>query len=330
MSGNVRLASAGLGWWGRVLAGAALAGGGEIAGGYARTPANRAAFTDEFGGRGFDSYEAILEADDVDGVMLATPHSTHADQIVSAAAADKHVFVEKPLALTAGDARRAVQAADEAGVVLQVGHNQRRQPANRRLKALIDSGELGTVTMIETNQSVPNALRFEDGYWRASRTESPLGGMTSLGVHMLDTMMYLLGPVQRVFAFSKGILDGPPIDHATSIVLEFSSGPLGYLGTSFVVPRTATVTVRGTAGMAVNEENGARFFTQATGDSTLVEEPIETIDTVADELAEFVKSIQGIARPETGGPQGLAVIEVLEAAVASSESGRAESVSGIR
>jgi predicted dehydrogenase len=330
MSGNVRLASVGLGWWGRVLARAAVAAGAEIVGGFARTPANRVAFTEEFGGRGFASYESILAADDVDGVLLATPHSTHADQIVAAAGAGKHAFVEKPLALTAANARRAVRAADEGGVVLQVGHNQRRQPANRRLKTLIDSGELGTVTMIETNQSVPNALRFEAGYWRANRTESPLGGMTSLGVHMLDTMMYLLGPVERVFAFSKGILAGPPIDHATSIVLEFASGPLGYLGTSFVVPRTATVTVRGTGGMAVNEENGARFFTQAPGASTLVEEPIEAIDTVADELREFVESIEGTARPETGGPEGVAVIEVLEAALEATKSGRAEAVSDFR
>jgi predicted dehydrogenase len=78
--------------------------------------------------------------------------------------------------------------------------------------------------------------------------------------------------------------------------------------------------------MAVNEENGARFFTQALGDSTLIEEPIEAIDTVVDELGEFVRSITGTAQPETGGAQGLAVVAVLDAAVASRESGRAEPV----
>jgi predicted dehydrogenase len=330
MSDGVRLASVGLGWWGRVLAEAAAAGGAEIAGGFARREESRAEFVAKYGGRGFESYEAILAAPDVDGVLLATPHTTHADQIEAAAAAGKHVFVEKPLALNVAEGRRAVEAADRAGVVLQVGHNRRRQPANRRLKAMIDAGELGTVTMVETNQSVPNALRFEPGYWRANRTESPLGGMTSLGVHMVETMTYLLGPAERVFAFSKGILESPPIDHATTLVLEFGSGPLGYLGTSFVVPRTTSVTVRGTGGMAINDEDGTKFHVQQIGETSPTEQPIEVIDTVADQLAEFVQAIEGNARPETGGAEGLEVVAVLEAAMASSESGCAVRIADFR
>jgi predicted dehydrogenase len=330
MTDTVRLGLAGLGWWGRVLAQAAVGAGAEIAGGFARTAATRESFTTEFGGRAFESYQAMLDDPGVDGVLLATPHSTHADQIVLAANAGKHVFVEKPFTLTVADGKRAMSAAEEAGVVLQVGHDRRRQPANRQLKRMIDAGELGTVIMVETNQSVPNALRFEPGYWRANRTESPLGGMTSLGVHMLDTMTYLLGRVERVFAFTRGILDAPPIDHATAIVLEFASGPLGYLGTSFVVPKTTSVTVRGTRGMAINDENGTRFYRQAVDETSRVEEPIEVLDTIVDQLGEFVRSIQGGAVPETGGAQGLEVIAVLEAAVASSESGRAESVSDFR
>ena len=89
-----------------------------------------------------------------------------------------------------------------------------------------------------------------------------MGGMTSLGVHMIDTMTYLLGPIERGSAFSKTTLDSPPIDHATSIVFEFAAGPLGYLGSSFVVPRATSVAVRGTGGMAVNDDDGTRFYVQ--------------------------------------------------------------------
>jgi predicted dehydrogenase len=154
--------------------------------------------------------------------------------------------------------------------------------------------------------------------------------MTSLGVHMIDTMTYLLGPIDRVFAFSRGILDAPSIDHATSIVFEFASGPLGYLGTSFVVPRNVSVAVRGTGGSAINDEDGTRFYLQDASDPAPGEQPVEVIDTIADELGEYVRAIQGETKPETGGTEGLEVVAVLEAAVASSESGRAESVSDFR
>ncbi len=330
MSDKVRLASVGLGWWGAVLAEAAIAGGAESAGGFARTVESREAFTDQHGGRAFESFDQVLEAPDVDGVLLATPHTTHADLIVAAAGAGKHVFVEKPLALTVSSARRAVAAAEESGIVLQVGHNNRRQPANRRLKDLIETGDLGTVTMIDTYQSTPNALGFESDYWRANSTESPLGGMTSLGVHMIDTMTYLLGPIKSVFAFSKGILDTPAIDHATSIVFEFDSGPLGYLGTSFVVPRSTSVAVRGTKGAAINDDDGTRFYFQTPQEQLRSEQPVEIIDTIADELSEFVLAIRGETKPETGGAEGLEVVAVLEAAMASSESGCVKAVADFR
>lgn len=324
------MASVGLGWWGRVLAEAAVTGGAEIAGGFARRPESRQEFVTAVGGREFASFEQVLGDDEVDGVLLATPHTTHADMIVAAAGAGKSVFVEKPFTLDVASAKRAMTAASDAGVVLQVGHNKRRQPANRRLKQLVDSGELGTVTMIETHQSVGNALGFAPDYWRAERAESPLGGMTSLGVHMLDTMTYLLGRIERVFTFSKTILDQPPIDHATTIVCEFASGPLGYLGTSFVVPRVTRVTVRGTGGAATNDADGHKFLWQGADEQAPSEQPVDVIDTVADELAEFVKSIAGETVPETGAEEGLEVVAVLEAAIASAETGSPREVDEFR
>lgn len=282
------------------------------------------------GGRAFGSYDEVLSSDEVDGILLATPHTTHADLIVAAATAGKHVFVEKPFTLDVASGKRAIAAAESAGIILQVGHNKRRQPANRRLKELVETSGLGTVTMIETHQCTPNALRFEPGYWRANRTESPLGGMTSLGVHMIDTMTYLLGEIATVFAMSKGILETPPIDHATTLVFEFTSGPLGYLGTSFVVPRVTTVTVRGTGGAATNEVDGNRFIWQGIDEQKPTEQTIEVIDTIVDELDEFVRSVRGETRPETGGLEGLEVVAVLEAAMVSAESGTPQSISDFR
>lgn len=330
MDRKVRLASVGLGWWGKVLAKGAVAAGAEIVGGFARDPEARRSFAADLGGRPFRSIDEVFGSDDVDGVLLATPHATHADLIVAAADAGKHVFVEKPMTLDVASGRKSVTAVQNAGVVLQVGHNKRRQPANRRIKQLIDEGALGTVTMIETHQATPNALRFEPGYWRADETESPLGGITSLGVHMLDTMTYLLGPIESVFARSKAILESPPIDHATTLLVEFAAGPLGYLGQSFVAPRVLTVTVRGTEASVTNEADGHRLLWQTVDEQTPTEQPTEVLDTVVDQIDEFVRSIRGETTPETGGREGLEVVAVLEAAMASARSGTFQSVAEFR
>lgn len=331
---KVRLGSVGLGWWGGVLADGAAAGNeATIESCFARTEETRQKFAEARGVREAASFEEMLADDEIEGILLATSHESHATLIEAAAAAGKHIFVEKPFTLSVEDGKRAIAAAESAGVVLQVGHNKRRQPANRRLKQMIEGGELGSVVMVETHQNAPNAMKFAGEYWRASRDESPLGSMTSLGVHMLDTMHYLLGPVDRVFAFSRSgvVPDAPPIDHVTSIVLQFASGQQGYLGTSFVVPPTINVTVRGTNGTAFNEEDGTKMYWQSPSNGLPRESlEIEVLDTIADEVSEFARAIRGGPAPETGGAEGLEVISVLNAAIASVESGKAESVSDFR
>ena len=328
---TVRLASVGLGWWGGVLADGVEAGNeAEVVSCFARTPETRSKFAAARGTREAASYEELLADEEIDGILLATSHVSHADLIEAAAEAGKHIFVEKPFTLTVEDGKRAIAAAAKAGVVLQVGHNKRRQAANRRLKELMEGGDLGSVIMVETHQSAPMALNFKSEYWRASRDESPLGSMTSLGVHMIDTMHYLMGPVARVSAFSNRVLDEPAIDHVTSVILEFESGQLGYLGTSFVVPPTVNITVRGTGGTAWNEEDGGKFYRQSPSGMGRESESVEVIDTVADEIAEFARAVRGGPAPETGGAEGLEVIAVMAAAAASNESGQAEAMSDHR
>jgi predicted dehydrogenase len=330
MADTVKLASIGLGWWGNVLAEAAVAAGAEIAVCYARGPEAREEFAAKHGCVAASSFEAVLADSAIDGVLIATPHTTHADYIVDAASAGKHVFIEKPLALTVADAKRAIAAIEQAGTVLVVGHNRRRQPAMRRLKEMISDGDLGTVVTIETNQSIPNALGFAPEYWRADRAENPLGSMANLGVHMIDTMIYLLGPIERVFAFSNVLIERPPIDDVTAVVVEFETGVLGYLGTSFVVPRTTTVAVRGTDAAAMSTEDGVRLFIQARADAAPTEEPVAQLDTVVDELEEFVRCISTGARPETGGPEALEVVAVMDAMTAAATSATVQRVADFR
>jgi len=161
MAEPVRVAAVGIGWWSGELADAVPKGTNlKLVACTTRSPEKRAAFATKYGCRQAESYEAVLKDSEVEGVLLTTPHTLHADQVVAAAEAGKHVFVEKPFTLTVADGRRATTACRRAEVVLAVGHGRRRQPANRALKGMIEAGALGRVVQIEGNVSSNNGFNM--------------------------------------------------------------------------------------------------------------------------------------------------------------------------
>jgi predicted dehydrogenase len=326
----VRLASIGLGWWGGMLAEAVKRSGeAEIAACFARSAEARQSFAAKHGCRPADSLDAVLKDPSIQGVVLATPHSTHADLIVAAASAGKHVFVEKPLTLTVAEAKRAIAACERAGVTLLVGHNRRRQAATRRVRALIDEGALGVLHQLETNLSLPGNLVPRPG-WRSEPAESPLGSMTPMGVHMVDNLVYLAGRVKRVVAFSKRILAKTALDDVTSVLLEFESGPLGFMNTTFVVPKVTYTAAYGTEGNAWSEEEGTKLYLQKKGEELRQALPVAKNDSLTEQMAEFARCVRGAAKPETGGDSSLEVVAVVEAAVESARSGRAVELAALR
>jgi predicted dehydrogenase len=318
----VRLAAVGLGWWGAELAaGAQRSGQARVVTCFARTPEARQSFAERFDCRAEASFEAVLDDGEVEGVLIATPHSTHTAMIVAAAEAGKHVLVEKPLTLSVADARTAIDATTRAGVVLQVGHHRRRLAATRALHRLVAGGELGQVHLLEANFCLPSSLDPKPG-WREAPEERPLGGMTGLGVHMVDSFQYLQGPITRVSVLSTRLLGRSNLDDVTTCLFELESGALGYLGTSLVVPKVATLAAYGTAGVAWSEEDGERLFRQPLGETTRSEQPVEPVDALAEQLAEFAACIRSGGRPEVGGPEALQVVAVLEACIRSEAEAR--------
>jgi predicted dehydrogenase len=319
---SVRAAIVGLGWWGDKLA-TALEGNKrmEVAACFARTEAAREKFAQRHECRAAESYEALASDPEVDAIFLATPHSTHAALIEIAADHGKHVFVEKPLTLTVAEGKRAMAAAERNGVVLQVGHNRRRQTANRRIKAMIDAGELGMVHLLQGHIHVPKDQVPRKG-WRSDRDESPVGGMTALGVHMIDTFRYFAGPIDRVSVMSKQLWAAGRTDDISIINMEFARGPLGQLATSIVLPKTTTTAVVGTSAAVWNEDDGHRLFVQPVEDLSRSEVSVVPNDTIADEIDAFARAIIDGEQPETGAMEGLEVVAVLEAIAASAISGQ--------
>jgi len=325
----LRVGSLGLGWWGTMLAEKGALAGLDLQACYARTPESRDEFAATHGIRAAKSMDDLLADETIEAVLIATPHSTHEDLIAEVASAGKHVFVDKPFTLTVAGAKKAIAACEAAGVTLQVGHNRRRQPATRRLKQMIEAGDLGMIHYAEANLSYPKGLTPRSG-WRGEPSENPAGGMTGLGVHMADNLIYLLGRPSRVSAFSKQIIAVRKLDDVTTANVEFESGPLAILASSMVIPDIARTAVWGTEAAAWNEGDGARFFYQALGEKEATSQPVETLDTVADELAEFANNVRTGARPETGGPEALEVVALFEGVVESATTGRVVDLDEVR
>lgn len=329
MADGVRLGFVGLGNWGSVLAAAAeRSGRASITAAFARTEKSRIAFGERFKARPCSTFEELLEQD-IDGVVIATPHSTHAGHVAAAAAAGKDIFVEKPFTLSVASAQTAIAAVEQAGVALQVGHHRRRLPATRALARLRDQGQLGTVHLLEANLSSPVDLSPTGG-WGVDPEERPLGSLTALGVHMIDSLNYLAGRPMRVSAFTSQIRARTAIDDVTTIMIEYADGSLATIGTSFAIPRIATIAIHGTQASAWSEQDGTKLSVQPRGETSAQEQPVETIDVHADQMREFADVIQGQAKAEVGPAEALEVVTVLEACVRSAREGVAIDLDELR
>ena len=170
--------------------------------GATRTKSKAQDYADEKGITLVDSYEDLLSDESVDAVVLATPHSAHRGQIEAAAAAGKHVFCEKPLTLTKADAEAAIAACESAGVVCATGFNRRFHPAIAEAKALVSNGAMGELMHVEGTMCAPNGMFLAADAWRADKNETPAGGLTPMGVHLIDVYIHLFGEIDEVYCQS--------------------------------------------------------------------------------------------------------------------------------
>jgi len=229
----INAAIVGLGWWGKTLVESAEGSDAiRFVCGTTRTMTpDLEAFAKAKNLRLAKNYQAVLADPEVNAVVLATPHSMHGAQVVAAAAAGKHVFCEKPFTLTKQEAEDAVAAVRKSGVTLALGYNRRLHPEMIKLREMIRSGELGTILHIEATMTFPNVLFINPGHWRADKAETPLGGLMPMGVHAIDGMIDLCGPIDHVFAQSFRRAAPIDADDTTSILLRMKEGMSGYLGT---------------------------------------------------------------------------------------------------
>jgi predicted dehydrogenase len=306
----------GLGRWGQRLS-ESVAGSDQIriVRGATRTPAKAEAFAAAQGFPLGDSYEEILRDPGIAAVVLATPHSQHAAQIEAAAAAGKHVFVEKPVTLNRTSAEQAIAACRRAGVVLAAGHNRRFLPSILTLAELIRGGTLGQVLHAEGHFSGASAMSYAKDMWRADPDESPAGGLAAMGIHTIDTYVGLFGPIEEVRCLSFRQALGVPIDDTTSMLFRFRNGMSGYLGTLTATPRAWRLSVYGTKGWAHLTDQNTMILSLKDGEVETRRFP--AVDIERAELEAFAAAVAGKKPYPVPFDEVVHGIGVFEAVVAS-------------
>ena len=271
-----------------------------------------------------DSFEDILNNDAIEAVVLATPHSQHCNQIKAAAAAGKHVFVEKPYTLSLKDGIDAATACKDSGVKLAVGFNRRFLPAYNQLEELLVSEKLGMALHIEGNFSGSFGYNYTADMWRGSNEENPAGGMGAMGIHILDLMVHLLGTVKTVMAYSSRRVVTSLVDDTTTALIEFTSGATASLTTMTATSPTWKMHLYGSKGSAFLpnqhslEVNVINTETEKTN--------FEIVDTLAIELDTFAQSVRGRCVYPVKISEALAGVSTMESIAKAAKTGTKTSV----
>ena len=295
----------GLGRWGKTLVEAVQGKGDKIrfTRAVSRDPAQHRAFLETHHLLAGNSLAEALADRSIKAVALATPHTQHVDEVVAVAEAGKHVFCEKPLALTREGTARAITACRDAGVVLGIGTDKRYFPAIAEVIRLAQSGELGPLIHVEGNFSNEVAAGFTA--WRESFEETPAGGMTGTGIHVLDAMMKIAGPVSRVHARLLPLKPGPDPWDSLSVLLEFANGVGGTLACVRSTPMFLRLHAFGRHGSA--EAVGRHDIIIRKSGAEPIRLKFPAVDSVRANLEAFADAVDGRA-PYPVSPAEIAAV----------------------
>ncbi len=284
-----------------------------------RADAARAAAAACPGARPVEDPRRLLDAADVDAVVLASPTETHAPLLEAAAAAGKHVFCEKPLDLDLERARAAVDAVRRAGVLLQLGFNRRWDPSFRRIAEAVRAGEIGAPHLVRITSRDPSPPPAE--YVRAS------GGLfLDMTIHDLDMARFVSGrEADTVYAEGSVLVDesigrAGDVDTA-AITLRLAGGALALVDNSrrAVYGYDQRVEVFGSAGCLLSGNVTPTTVSRWDADGRHGEAPLPFFleryrESYVEELAAFVRCVREGRAPGPDGDDGLRALELAECA----------------
>lgn len=280
----------------------------------------------EYGIRAAGGFEELLR-EEIDGVVIACPHHLHHEQTIAAARAGKHVLIEKPIANTVREAREMAGACRQAGVVLSVGHSQRRLAGVRTAKRMIASGAHGQPMNATAYAGLRGVDMYGLGHWLLDGDKNPGGSLYMMGVHFTETLQYIIGPIRRVSGFAVRDFAGTTIPEVAVGIFEFRKKCLGYLGSHYVAPYNSFITIYCEKGTFYLEKFGRELYFQDSPFPKIERRPV-TLDPVPfdsplrEELEELADCIRLGKKPETGADEAIAALAAIRGIMVSAAEGR--------
>ena len=292
-------------------------------------------------------YKEILKLDYVDAVDICTPNYLHSIIAVDALNAGKHVFCEKPDAVSVEETEKMKAAAEKNGKVLMVMRNNRWRATAQFLKQYIESGKMGDVYAARCGWVRRRGIPGRGG-WFTTKAQSGGGPLIDLGVHMIDLTMYLMGnptPVSVVgctynkFANAEEISDSKNSDFGDSVsggtfdvedlamgFIKFDNGAcmqIEFSSASNIEKENAFTELRGSKSGACLDWSGLKIFTEEFGKTVdYIPNIKETMPQHAGNLKHFVDVVLNGAEPDFVPQQGVNMIKILEAFYKSAETGK--------
>jgi predicted dehydrogenase len=310
-----------------------------------RSQASARKMADELGG-GLDLYtdlSAILARPDVHLIIITTPSGAHLDPAVAAAAAGKHVVVEKPLEITSARCDAIIAACDRAGVQLCTIFPSRFGDANAALKAAVVAGRFGRLTLGETTcKWWRSQAYYDEGGWKGTKALDGGGALMNQAIHNVDLLQWLMGPVTHISGFTAMLAhERIEVEDTAVACLRFANGALGVIqATTSVYPGLPkTIAVHGDRGTVVIEQDDVlrwdfqpetaedrsikERFAQKTGASGGSSNPAAiSHQGHARQLADFVRAIREGGKPLVDGREGRKAVAIIEAIYESARTGR--------
>jgi predicted dehydrogenase len=270
----------------------------------------------ELGAAAYTDFRQMILDEDLDAVDICLPHHLHAEAIIAAAAAGRHILCEKPLCLTVAEADRVRLAIDAAGVTLMCAHNQLFLPAVTKAKQLLDEGILGPVYEVRTADSFYNDFDPQNMGWRSSAATSGGGELIDTGYHPTYLMLHLAGgsPVEATALLSQHRLRFMEGEDSAQVLVRFDNGVVGHLVTSWAYdspPGTERFSVVGERGSLLSDGRSLVVTLRGSGSQTY---DFEEVDTYVSEIGHFADCLRFGTRPLHTEKEGIEVLGLILAA----------------
>ncbi|MEA1910127.1 MAG: Gfo/Idh/MocA family oxidoreductase [Spirochaetota bacterium] len=272
-------------------------------------------FAKEFGAdKWIENWQDLITDTDINAVYIATPVFLHAEQTIAAAEAGKHILCEKSMAMNTAEADRMIDACKANNVKLGIAYYRNLYPAVQRIKEIINSGEIGNIVHIQSNNFENfNRQPGEARYWLLEKEKSGGGPMMDMGCHRIEVFVNIAGPVQQITAFNDNIAFKRDVEDSSMAHFRFENGATGLLTSSHAAgePRD-TLDIFGTEGSIHVSVLNDGTLTVVTGTGTRLEKHPNPANVHQPLIEDFIAAVLTDREPAVTGEMGREITRILD------------------